>query len=64
MNERLRKIFAEAEGGFDGAARIRTDRVSERTHPKDAAPVRRLPVAAWDSDEFDAYDAFDLDEAA
>lgn len=60
MTERPQEIFTEATAGFDGREPIRTDRVSEGTRPVDG--LRRLPV--WDSDEFDAYDAFELDEAA
>ncbi|GAB3159555.1 hypothetical protein [Amycolatopsis sp. NPDC004378] len=59
MTERSQEIFTEATPGFAGPAPIRTDRVSERTRPVDG---RRLP--AWDSEEFDAYDAFELGEAA
>ncbi|WIV52757.1 hypothetical protein [Amycolatopsis nalaikhensis] len=63
MTERPQEIFTEATAGFDGREPIRTDRVSEGTRPVDGLRrLRRLPV--WDSDEFDAYDAFELDEAA
>ncbi|MET9001565.1 hypothetical protein [Amycolatopsis sp. Hca4] len=61
MTERPQEIFTDAGTGHDGRAPIRTDRVSEGTRPVHPRP-RRPPV--WDSDEFDAYDAFELDDAA